>query len=199
MFCYLQHMPRTAAHTPEDLTERALLQFWSGGYHATSMDDLVARTGVSRHAIYGAYGGKRALYLACFARYADLVVTPAFAAVEAPQAGLREIRGYFAHQISAAEAAGLPGPGCFVANAATEVAPQDAEVAAVVAGHNARLAKGFSMALQNEAGRTVPHDLVQALVIFAAGLWSLSRVEPDGQVLRQAATAFLDLVERSLQ
>jgi TetR/AcrR family transcriptional regulator, transcriptional repressor for nem operon len=192
-------MPRATAHTPEDLTERALRLFWASGYHATSMDDLVTTTGVSRHGIYGAFGGKRALYLACFARYAELVVSPAFGAVERPQAGLLEIRGYFEHQIAAAEAAGLPGPGCFVANAATEVAPHDANVAAEVARHNGRLAEGIRSALQHEAGRAVPQSLAQALVVFAAGLWSMSRVEPDAKVLRQAVKAFLDTVERSLR
>ena len=174
-------------------------QFWVSGYHATSLDDLVAATRVSRHGIYQAFGGKRALYLACFARYAELVVSPAFAAVEKPRAGLPEIRSYFDHQIAAAEAAGLPGPGCFVANAATEVAPHDTDVATEVARHNGRLAEGFLLALQHEAGRAVSRDLALALVIFAAGLWSMSRVEPDAQVLRQAVTAFLDIVERSLQ
>jgi TetR/AcrR family transcriptional regulator, transcriptional repressor for nem operon len=192
-------MPRATAHTPENLTERALRQFWLGGYHATSMDDLVTSTGVSRHGIYAAFGGKRALYLACFDRYAELVVSPAFAVVEKPQAGSREIRVYFEHQIAAAEAAGLPGPGCFVANAATEVAPHDAGVAAAVTRHNRRLALGFRAAMQHQAGRPVPQDLALALVIFATGLWSMSRVEPDAQVLRQAVAAFLDTVERSLR
>ncbi|MEM6902905.1 MAG: acetate--CoA ligase family protein, partial [Pseudomonadota bacterium] len=42
-----------------------------------------------------------------------------------PPADLDAIAQYFETQISAAEQAGLPGPGCFVANAATEVAPHD--------------------------------------------------------------------------
>jgi TetR/AcrR family transcriptional regulator, transcriptional repressor for nem operon len=181
------------------MTDRALRKFWVSGYHATSMDDLVASTGVSRQGIYGAYGGKRALFLACFARYAELVVSPAFAAVEQPKAGLREIRDYFEYQIAAAEAAGLPGPGCFVANAATEMAPHDADVAAEVIRHNRRLAEGLLAALQREAGRAVPPDLALALIIFAAGLWSTSRVEPDAGRLRQAVATFLDTVERNLR
>ena len=34
------------------LTDLALKTFWSKGFEATSMDDLVQATGISRHGIY---------------------------------------------------------------------------------------------------------------------------------------------------
>ncbi|MCF4167472.1 TetR/AcrR family transcriptional regulator [Zavarzinia compransoris] len=195
-------MPRTKSHTPHSLADDALAVFWNAGFGATSMDDLVRATGVSRHGIYGDFGGKRALFLACFDRYQDLVVTPAFAAVERPGAGLAEISAYFEHQIGAAEALGLPGPGCFVANAATEVAPHDAGVREKVAQHNDRLRRGFANALRAGAG-PAPDDrmiarLAETALVFATGLWSLSRVADTAGGLRQAAADFIAALERML-
>jgi TetR/AcrR family transcriptional regulator, transcriptional repressor for nem operon len=198
-------MPRPRHHTSDNLSEAALQVFWTAGYHATSMDDLVSATGVSRHGIYADFGGKRELFLACFARYEALVVTPAFAVVERPEGDLRSVAQYFETQISLAEKAGLPGPGCFVANSATEVAPHDEGVLAKINHHNNRLLAGFRHALRNTAAkRSGPSprdvdDLAMAILIFAQGLWSQSRSTEDAGLLRRAVGAFLSTLEERLK
>ncbi|MEL7106792.1 MAG: TetR/AcrR family transcriptional regulator [Pseudomonadota bacterium] len=191
-------MPRAASYTSDQLVERALNLFWTSGYNATSMDALVAATGVSRHGIYKGYADKHALFLACFAKYQEAVVSPAFCGVEDPGADLDAIARYFETQITAAETAGLPGPGCFVANAATEVAPHDRATAALVSAHNDRLRAGFVNALRN----SLPHlsdpardALADACVVFATGLWCLSRVTTDPATLRAAVSAFLQTLK----
>jgi TetR/AcrR family transcriptional regulator, transcriptional repressor for nem operon len=197
-------MPRTRSYTSEDLLQSALLQFWSCGFNATSMDDLVRVTGVSRHGIYGEFGDKRVLYLACFDHYRIKIVDPAFCRVEDPGAGLAEITQYFEHQISLAEREGLPGPGCFVANATTETAPHDRVVRRLVQAHNTRLHNGFSNALASSASglrsksKQTTADMAQALVTFAAGLWTMSRITEDAAALRTATAKFLNLIEEGL-
>ncbi len=197
-------MPRKTAFTPSELTDRALWHFWHHGFTAASMDDLVKATGVSRHAIYTTFGGKKPLFLACFERYQQVVVTPAFRGVEAPGADLASVAAYFETQIAWGEAEGLPGPGCFVANAATEVAPVDADVKAQVEHHNNRLRAGFTAALQNQGGgqdgknKERVSELADVMVIFTNGLWSMSRVESEADRLRHAAATFLCLIEKEL-
>lgn len=194
-------MPRTTSFTSEQLSDRALQHFWTNGFHASSMDDLVKATGVSRHGIYRSFGGKKALFLACFDRYQQSVVTPAFEAVEAPDATLQNVFDYFEQQISLGENVGLPGPGCFVANSATEVAPGDPDVMAEVARHNDRLRQGFAQALQNAAPHLEPqraHELADVMVIFTNGLWTKSRTVSEGGVLRKAVQNFLTLLTDTL-
>lgn len=185
------------------LADRAFQHFWSAGYHASSMDDLVTATAVSRHGIYAEFGGKKDLFLACFDRYQELVVSPAFEPVERPGATLAEIAAYFETQIALAEEMGLPGPGCFVANAATEMAPHDADVRARVDAHNSRLRAGFLSALiaSRSAENTTDKDVAEmadALLIFATGLWSMSRVVADAGTLRSSVAAILTSLERRL-
>jgi len=198
-------MPRPRTHTPETLVASALPRFWQAGYNATSMDDLVKATGVSRHGIYSDFGGKHELFLACFERYRCDVVSPAFERVEQPGAKLKEVAAYFEQQIALAETAGLPGPGCLVANSATEVAPHDAAVLEKVEAHNNRLRAGFVNALANsrQGNSTLGADdinrLAETLLVFATGLWSLSRVTSSADLLRDAVATFLTTLERRLE
>lgn len=198
-------MPRESTFTTDQLTERALQQFWVHGFNATSMDALVRSTGVSRHGIYAAFGGKKSLFHACFERYQDIVVTPAFGRVEQPTASLNDVADYFETQISLGASVGLPGPGCFVANSETEVAPHDEITQTKVVEHNQRLAAGFRNALGNEhknrpSTRQVDLDgLANVSVVFTNGLWSMSRTTGDVNVLRAVVKTFLTTLDSELK
>jgi len=195
-------MPRPSSFTADELAERALMQFWMYGFNATSMDALVQTTGVSRHGIYNTFGDKHGLYQACFSKYQDLIVTPAFSVVEQPGANLESVALYFETQIAAAETAGLPGLGCFVANSATEVAPHDADTLARVAEHNDRLRAGFRIAIANAANANMSRQemdhLVEVCVMFTNGLWSTSRTVSEGNRLRQSANLFVQMLRDQL-
>ncbi|MEM7720705.1 MAG: TetR/AcrR family transcriptional regulator [Pseudomonadota bacterium] len=193
-------MPRPTSFTSDALADRALQHFWVNGFHASSMDDLVKATGVSRHGIYATFGGKKSLFLACFDQYQKSVVTPAFEAVEADGADLARVAEYFERQIALGETAGLPGPGCFVANSATEVAPGDPDVLAQVEHHNDRLRQGFVHALRGGApdlDPTAARALADVIVIFTNGLWTMSRSVSDANVLRRAVRTFLSPISEA--
>jgi TetR/AcrR family transcriptional regulator, transcriptional repressor for nem operon len=194
-------MPRPRSQTTDSVIDASMRHFWQRGYHATSMDELVDAIGVSRHAIYTSVGGKRELYRLGFTAYQRLVVSPAFARVEQPIAGLNAIADFFEHQIAQAETAGLPGPGCLVANAATETAPHDAQIACEVAAHHARLKTGFIHALGNEPSllsSTEIDALAEFLVTSAQGLWSMSRTVASATPLRAHAAILLSLLKTRL-
>ena len=178
----------------------AMTQFWDHGFEATSIDDLVATTGASRHALYGEFDGKRDLFLAALSIYRRDIVTPAFAPVEAPDGDLAAVAAYFEAQITKAEKIGLPGPGCLIANAMTQTAPHDAMVRAAVNEHNARLRNGFRHALKNERKKHTPKSLpnIAALstnmAVYAQGLWSMSRTVDDAAILRASYRDFLSTI-----
>ncbi len=169
------------------------------------MDELVQATGVSRHGLYSDFGGKQDLLVACLNAYSHLVVTLAFAQVEAEGAAFDAIANYYEHQIARGAASGLPGPGCLMANTMTEVAPHDAAVSRIVTGHNVRLHVGFRNALGNaahaRAAQTTARrlsDLATMLVAFTNGLWSLSRTISNPTPLRRAVREMLAMTEGRL-
>jgi TetR/AcrR family transcriptional regulator, transcriptional repressor for nem operon len=202
MFCYKIIMPRLPAQTADAMIDASMRHFWQHGYHATSMDELVVAIGVSRHAIYTGAGSKHELYRRGFAAYQRSVVTPAFARVEQPGAGLEAIAGFFDYQITQAEKAGLPGPGCLVANAATETAPHDDCIAKEVAAHHNRLTAGFAHALGN-AGTALTRREIDALADFLAvtaqGLWSMSRTVTSATPLRTHVSILMSLLKARIQ
>ena len=195
-------MARPRSYDSDTLALRTLMAFWQNGYFATSMDDLVRATGVSRHGIYKEFGGKKGMFLSSFDLYQKLIVGPAFEQVERRAATLKDVAAYFEQQISLAEENGLPGPGCLVANSATEVAQHDADVQRKIDYHNTRLRRGFSAAIRNSADGLSPRrsrQLSETVLVFATGLWALSRVTTDAKDLRRAVATFLGMVEGELE
>jgi TetR/AcrR family transcriptional regulator, transcriptional repressor for nem operon len=57
-----------------EVLDRAMAAFWTRGYEATSIDDLVEATGINRGSLYGTFGDKRRLFLMALDRYWDTVV-----------------------------------------------------------------------------------------------------------------------------
>jgi AcrR family transcriptional regulator len=62
---------RPRAYDPDEALTKARDTFWQHGYSGTTLDDLSAATGMNRPSLYGAFGDKRALYLATLQRYID--------------------------------------------------------------------------------------------------------------------------------
>ena len=60
---------RPRAYDPETAMAQAMAVFWNAGYAATSLDDLVAATGMNRPSLYGAFGDKHTLYRTLLHRY----------------------------------------------------------------------------------------------------------------------------------
>jgi TetR/AcrR family transcriptional repressor of nem operon len=54
--------------------DSGLQQFWRAGYEATSLDDLLEKTGLSKSSLYGAFGSKHEMLLASLDRYIDTVL-----------------------------------------------------------------------------------------------------------------------------
>jgi TetR/AcrR family transcriptional repressor of nem operon len=73
MSASLPDMPRTGR--PREFDEDVAINaakdlFWSRGYTATSIRDLVPVLGLRSGSLYGAFGGKRSLFLRALRRYA---------------------------------------------------------------------------------------------------------------------------------
>ncbi|MFJ6718975.1 MULTISPECIES: TetR/AcrR family transcriptional regulator [unclassified Streptomyces] len=183
-------MPRPREFEPEDVLNQAMLRFWERGYRATSIEDLVKATGVKPGSLYGAFpGGKHTLFLKALERYSKLVVPGKLGELEAPDASVTEIRGYFDGLVQ-----DLLSPegrqGCLLVNTAIERAAEDDEAAAVVRGHLARLERCMTHALGNAVRRGQvrasldPVGSAKLLVATCQGLMVVGKANPDETLLR---------------
>jgi TetR/AcrR family transcriptional repressor of nem operon len=62
-------MPRPREFDEDEVLDRALATFWEHGYEGTSIDELVAATGLGRASLYGAFGDKEAIFARALERY----------------------------------------------------------------------------------------------------------------------------------
>ena len=117
-------MARTREFCPSEALDKAMRVFWAKGYFGTSIEDLVAATGVSRYGLYGEFGGKNGLFLAALAHYQASVVCPMLDIIGRPGASLPALRALFA---LLAEFSRQPGGklGCLVFNSVNEMGLHD--------------------------------------------------------------------------
>ena len=66
-------MPWEKQFDVDQVLNKAMQAFWSRGYEATSMQELVDRTGINRGSLYSTYRDKHALFLAALRRYAETI------------------------------------------------------------------------------------------------------------------------------
>lgn len=198
-------MARPRSQSREMLLDSALKAFWTIGYHVVSMSDLVRETGVSRAGIYSEYSGKQELFHACLDRYQEVVVTPAFAPVEADGAGLEAIRTYLSNLLDRFEAAGGYGIGCLVGNTLTQLPGDETETREKLMQHYTRLTNGFRKVLTRENGPDGPlsaeeiDDLARYAMISVQGMWSYSRLTDDVAMLRACSETLVASLEARLR
>lgn len=83
-------MGRLAKFDREQVVEEAMGVFWTKGYHATSIGDLKEAMGLQPGSIYGAFGSKLELFLACLEHY-SAAARAKFSSFSQSAAGQRDV------------------------------------------------------------------------------------------------------------
>jgi TetR/AcrR family transcriptional repressor of nem operon len=65
-------MARHKEFDRDAVLHKAMEVFWSRGYGATSIQDLVKHMGINRQSLYDTFGDKHALYLQALDRYGEV-------------------------------------------------------------------------------------------------------------------------------
>ena len=176
-------MARRREFDPETALEQAMQLFWSRGYEATSLADLLAATGLSKSSLYETFASKHALFLAALERYDETVMAELVARLNdarLPRAAV------VALLISAANNSIYRDQrGCLMANAAMERGPRDAAARECIARAFARLEDAVARALERarQAGEIKTGHNVRALAVFVVttlnGLRVGAKIMPD--------------------
>lgn len=182
-------MPWAKSFDVTETLEKAMQAFWTHGYEATSMQDLVDCTGINRGSLYATYGDKRALFLAALRMYDGKMRRGLLAELEAENTPREAIRALFlAFMADVLE--GGSNRGCLLTNTALELSAHDPEVAQIVA-HAQEQMEGFFARMISEGkkrGEIADHvdagDAARGLLASLIGLVVLVRSRPDGALLQ---------------
>ena len=105
-------------------------QFWLSGYAGTSVDDILAATGLGKGSLYGAFGDKHALFLRIFDDYCTGVIEAVRHQLAGPDDGAYERLHAHVRKVAEATAADIERRGCLLASGTAELAARDPAVAA---------------------------------------------------------------------
>lgn len=120
-------MGRPRTHNHDEALLAAMQVFWQNGFERASLSALEEAMGMSRAAIYAAFGDKQTLFHKALDLYCTRLQDGRLGSLSDasdPRAALRE---HFAGL--AKTATGTKGPGCLLTNTAIELTGRDAETA----------------------------------------------------------------------
>lgn len=185
-------MPWDKQYNEADVLERAMKAFWTNGYEATSINDLVAATGINRGSIYAAFEDKHTLFVRALEHYDRHHRIDFLARVEREHDPKSAILAVFDAAISSALGGAKPS-GCLLVNTALELSEHDPEIARIVRQSLTELEKFFSRMVreartQAEVPDTLDPDRTgAALLALFLGLRVLSRSRPEKHLLTMIA------------
>lgn len=119
---------RPRAYDPQVALAHAADVFWKAGYEGTSLDDIVAATGMNRPSLYAAFGDKRELYLKTLEHYRQEGRALALEALKGDPSLRVFLKRFYANALDLYLAEGSRG--CYSIGTATTVAAVDEDVRA---------------------------------------------------------------------
>jgi TetR/AcrR family transcriptional regulator, transcriptional repressor for nem operon len=183
-------MARPKEFDENEALSRAADVFWRNGYHNSSMQELVAETGVCRASLYETYGDKHALYLKALdlhRKRGTQALTEAIQSQPSAVAQVRAMLGVVVNQLLAE-----PQQGCFLTNATLEMLPDyGPTVGPFVEGNLNTLEQLFGDVLQNGLNTgELPPDLnvpstARFLISIVGGLNVVGKARPNRESLEE--------------
>lgn len=191
---------------PREFDEDAVLDatvqcFWSRGYEATSVKDLIGKTGITAASLYNAYSDKRGLFRAALDRYVEDSIVARIRRCE--MLPPRQAINAFFDEILSRSLNDREHKGCMLVNAGLEMAPHDPEFQKIIAGALARVESFFLHCINiGRADGTVTQSLpaetlARHLLGVLMGVRVLARVRPERALLEGVIAPALALVAPS--
>jgi TetR/AcrR family transcriptional repressor of nem operon len=192
-------MARPREFDEEVVLDAAIQCFWNRGFEATSVKDLIERTGIAAASLYNAYGDKRSIYQAALDRYVEISIG---ARIERcgtlpPRAAISA----FFDEILRRSLTDREQKGCLLVNSALEMAPHDPEFRKSIARVLKRIEAFFLGCVETGQAdgtlsrSTPPEALAQHLLGVLMGLRVLARVRPERALLEGVVSTALVLLE----
>lgn len=184
---------------PDQIADAAMQVFWQRGYAATSIQDLVEGTGLSRSSLYNAFDSKHGLYTCALKRYQER--SNANIVLLAQDAPAKELVRQLLLRIVDDELDDTQRLGCLAANAALEVAGQDPVVAELVAQNFRRVEAALERLLRRgqAEGDIDPGKNPAALASFVVCTVQGLRVLGKGSAPDERRERLLNVLEVALK
>ncbi len=193
------NMGRPLEFDPERVVDQSMHLFWSQGYDATSLQDLLRTTGLSKSSLYQAFHSKQKLFDRCIDRYLDSLAGKMLGQLADCRSGRQFIEHTFQAVIGHADAAEADR-GCLLWNATVEFGQRDATVAKRLGQGMDRLAGVFETAVRRaqEEGDISPQKNPKVLSLYLLSSMSGLRSMLKGGIGAQKIKGVVQVILASL-
>jgi TetR/AcrR family transcriptional regulator, transcriptional repressor for nem operon len=140
-------MARTKDFNENEVLTKAMHLFWSRGYKATSMEDLVGGLGISRSSLYDTYTNKHTLFIKALEHYQQMGFVKIQEIMNSPGSAKETVKKLIEHA-TIGLSDGKKKMGCFLVNAEVEVAPHDKKVNNLVCSNDQQMEDIFYQVIQ---------------------------------------------------
>lgn len=193
-------MARHKEFNRDVVLHRAMEVFWSRGYEATSVEDLVKHMEINRQSLYDTFGDKHALYLQTLDRYREIEGRKVLELLERPGSIKKTLRQLFEGVVERALCDGQQR-GCFIGNATSELAGRCKETAARTRSNMAATEEAFYRALlrgrregELKRGRDL-RAVARFLYSSLQGLALMAKATKDRKTLQDVVKVTLSVLE----
>jgi TetR/AcrR family transcriptional repressor of nem operon len=120
-------MARPIGYDPQDVLTKAMNVFWTKGYEATSIQDIVKVTGLKPGSLYNLYGNKDGLFKAVLEMYADSALKEALNTLNKSDNPSHSIEN-FLNEVVAKSISNERTNGCLLVKTLLVVSHKDAKI-----------------------------------------------------------------------
>jgi TetR/AcrR family transcriptional regulator, transcriptional repressor for nem operon len=193
-------MARQKEFDREEALQNAMEVFWSRGYEAASIQDLVKHMGINRQSLYDTFGDKHALYLQALDRYRQVESRRLIELLERPGSVKKNLRQLFREVVETA-LSDREHRGCFMGNATSELAGRCKETASRTCSNMTATEDAFYRALLRGTkegeirGVRDPRAAARFLHCLLQGLVLMAKARQDRKVLNDVVKVTLSLLD----
>ncbi|NIF40829.1 TetR/AcrR family transcriptional regulator [Burkholderia sp. Tr-862] len=193
-------MARTREFDEREVLLQAMQVFWSQGYEATSLTDLLKATGLSKSSLYDTFGSKRELFLAAFEVYRLERMRMLDGYLTSAPTAFASIRAFFEMVVEHARRDERPF-GCMSCNEAVEFGPHDEEVQQLVERDFRGIEDALADAIERgKADGSIPRaknsrKLARFLTVTHQGLQIMARSKAEVGRLDDALEVMLEALQ----
>ncbi len=183
---------RPIQYDPDAVVEAAMQTFWTRGYEATALPDLLAATGLSRSSLYQVFGSKQGLFETCLAHYAEGLAQEMQHGLDESARGIDFLQGVLEGFVEDRSTESRRR-GCLVLNSAREFSCRDPMIAKLVNAAAQRMMGLFETAIRRAQAegdipaKSDPRALAAYFLSSVSGLRNMLQTRMDRALLRDAA------------
>lgn len=186
---------------PQVALEKAMEVFWTQGYEAASLSQLLKYMKIGRKSLYDTFGNKRSLFLKALEHYAQTMLKSIREQLSAPGSPLANIEQSLKTMQTIH---GLPGSkGCMIGTNIADFTTADEEMAAILRSHLRQLEDAYCNAIiraqaVGELNLSVDaRDLARMLLCTTQGMALVGRVLDDELLLEGVVKSTMALLKKT--